>query len=63
MDPVAVLLNDMPVKFVDSKSSELPPSVGSSEPPCSSSYNSYDAKVLIELGFVDFTDTISSNRD
>ena len=63
MDPIAVLLNNVPVKFVGCESCELPPSVSGSEPPGPSSDNSQVAKVLEELGFVDLSDSVSSNRD
>jgi hypothetical protein len=62
MNPVSILLDNVPVKLVHCEFSDLPLGVDGSSPPCGDACNSHEAKVLIELGFIDFADPVSSHR-
>lgn len=63
MDPVPVLLHNMPVELVDCEASALPPGVGRESPPGSHSRHSQHSEVLVELRFVDLADTVSADGD
>lgn len=63
VDPAAVLLDHMAIEFMGCEAQAFPPGVGYGTPPRSNSSHSYPAKVLVELGFIDFPDTVSADRD
>lgn len=63
MEPVSVLLDHMPVEFVHSELGALVPDSGSGEVPGRSSSQPDIAKILIELGFVDLSDTETAHRN
>jgi hypothetical protein len=62
MNPVSILLDNVSIKLVHCKFSDLPLGVDGSSIPCSDACNSQEAKVLIELRFIDFADSVSSHR-
>lgn len=63
MNPVSVLLDDMSVELVDCESSDLPPGVRrKTEISPSSSYSS-PPEVLVELGFINLSDSIAAHWD
>ena len=63
MDPVAFLLDDVPVELVGSEKGALPPGVACTSNPGPNSQHSNPAEVLVELGLVDLADTEATHRD
>lgn len=63
MDPVSVLHDNVSVEFVHPELYGFDLSVQSTEQQKSSTSNTRNTKVLIELSLADFSNTKSSNRD
>ena len=63
MDPTSVLLNDVPVELVDCEFSDFPPGVCCKTKISASSSHSCPAEVLVELGFINFADSVAAYWD
>ena len=63
MNPVPVLLHNVPVKLVDHKLSALPGRVGRTAPPRSHTRHTHHPEVLVELRLVYLPDTEPPDRN
>ena len=63
MDPVSVLLDHVPVKFMNHETSAFPPGITSEPKPSTCSSHSDPAEVLEKLSFIDLSDTVTTNWD
>jgi len=63
VDPVSVLLQHVSVELVNHEAGGLPPGVGNEADPAHHTSHSHPTEVLVELSFVDLSDTETTHWD